>query len=397
MEHRSAQSSCGAPRSYASSALKALVSDYDGTLTASRRPDEGVLDVLGPLRAHGVRVVIASGQILEELLGVFRDALQHVDAIVYEDGAALTTASESQLLAEPVPDDLDQALTAHGVSFRRGEVLLAMRSDAAEVALDAVREFGLDTQLVVDRNERMLLPAATTKGTGTRTALAAMDRSPHNAVARGDAENRPDLLAPGLMDSVTAAVRLGSAGVSGPPVRRLAAVTRVDPTHLTRQLVDVPAGKAVVVRRGWPIAHVQVSARTTPHARHWHKYVVHGCPHPFHLRLSADELLGRPAATIALHAALLDCPVGVITHQDTSRSLRHELADDPRHRGGGSALHLRRTRPRTGSSADLRRHQSARPLVMVQPCGREPEAAEVSRQASQEWRARVAIAVKEPT
>jgi HAD superfamily hydrolase (TIGR01484 family) len=174
--------------------LRALVTDFDGTLSEGGRPEQPVLDALARVRHDGSRVVLATGRILDELLEVFPDVLAHVDALVCENGATVTTPDGSLRLADPVEPELQSLLVRSGVQVRRGEVLLATKADAAETVLDAVRELGLDTQLVFNRGELMLLPAGVTKATGAQAALRLFALSPHNAVAIGDAENDHHLL-----------------------------------------------------------------------------------------------------------------------------------------------------------------------------------------------------------
>lgn len=174
--------------------LRALVADFDGTLTEAGRPEPETLAAISRLRAGGDRFVIATGRILQELLDVFPDALAHADALVCENGAVIVTADGTQRVAAPVPRELDAALRDRGIEFRRGEVLVACRADQSEGVLDAIHTLGLDTQLVFNRSELMLLPAAITKGTGTAVALAGLGLSPHSAVAIGDAENDHHLL-----------------------------------------------------------------------------------------------------------------------------------------------------------------------------------------------------------
>jgi len=175
--------------------LRALVVDFDGTLTEGGPPAPSILADLVRFRAAGNRVVIATGRILDELLTVFPEVLRVADVVVAENGAMLATGEGVQRLAAPVSMDLDASLRERGVEFRRGQVLVACQADAANAVLESVHDLGLDAQLVFNRSELMVLPAGVSKGSGAAAALASLGLSPHNAVAIGDAENDHSLLA----------------------------------------------------------------------------------------------------------------------------------------------------------------------------------------------------------
>jgi hydroxymethylpyrimidine pyrophosphatase-like HAD family hydrolase len=172
----------------------AVAIDYDGTLTTSGRPSPDVLSAVAERRADGQRVVLVTGRILAELRSVFPGADDHFDAIVGENGAVAARAGRDRLLAAPVPAELDVALAARGVRFQRGEVLLACGRADEPAVLAAVRELGLECQLIANRDALMVLPAGVTKGSGLAEALADLGISPHNAAAVGDAENDHSLL-----------------------------------------------------------------------------------------------------------------------------------------------------------------------------------------------------------
>lgn len=169
--------------------LMALGVDFDGTLTEGGCPADRVLEDLSRLRAGGSRVVLVTGRILSELRAVFPDVTDFFDAIVCENGGVIMGPDGVRRLAEPIPTDLDQALSSRGVQFRRGDVLVACKANAAAEALDAVHALGIDAQLVFNRSELMILPGAVSKASGLAAALRALGLSPHNAAAIGDAEN----------------------------------------------------------------------------------------------------------------------------------------------------------------------------------------------------------------
>lgn len=82
-----------------------------------------------------------------------------------------------------------QKLQARGVPFRRGQVLVAIDAEQAATTVEVIGQLGLDCQIIRNRGAAMVLPAGVTKGTGLDAVLAKMNRSPHNAIAIGDAQN----------------------------------------------------------------------------------------------------------------------------------------------------------------------------------------------------------------
>jgi hypothetical protein len=173
--------------------FRAVAIDYDGTLAESRvKPD--TLAALDEARARQISVILVTGRIMSELLAVFPDALDHVDAIVAENGAVLATPAGVRLLAAPVGHPVSAGLNARGVRHRSGQVLVACAAADEQPALEVIRELGLDCRLVRNRGELMILPAGVTKGGGLSQALDDMGLSRHNAIGVGDAENDYSLL-----------------------------------------------------------------------------------------------------------------------------------------------------------------------------------------------------------
>jgi hydroxymethylpyrimidine pyrophosphatase-like HAD family hydrolase len=173
--------------------FRAVAIDYDGTLANGQvRPD--TLAALAEARARQIRVILVTGRIMSELQAVFPDALDHVDAIVAENGAVLATPAGVRLLAVPVGRAVSAGLGTHGVAHRSGQVLVACAAADEPTVSDVIRELGLDCRLVRNRGELMILPAGVTKGSGLSEALDSMGLSRHNAIGVGDGENDHSLL-----------------------------------------------------------------------------------------------------------------------------------------------------------------------------------------------------------
>jgi phosphoglycolate phosphatase-like HAD superfamily hydrolase len=153
-----------------------------------------VLRGLAAARRAGVALVLVTGRILAELQAVFPDVTDHFDRVVAEDGAVLAAAGFSRALAASVDDRLRRALRARGVSLRRGEVILAGSTVDAITVEHELERLGLDSQLVRNRGELMIVPAGVSKGRGVLEALAELGISRHDTIAVGDAENDLSLL-----------------------------------------------------------------------------------------------------------------------------------------------------------------------------------------------------------
>ena len=174
-----------------------LAVDYDGTIAAHGRLAPETARALGRVRESGRKVVLVTGRLLPDLRRVCPDVEQMFDAIVAENGALLYVPArrETRLLGDAPEPTLVEALTRHGVPIDLGASILATDEAFAERALTAIRETGVERSLVFNKGSLMLLPGGVTKGTGLAAALAAMELSPRNVVAVGDAENDHAFLA----------------------------------------------------------------------------------------------------------------------------------------------------------------------------------------------------------
>ena len=176
-------------------AYRAVAIDYDGTLTGTAdRPADAALTAIEAARSTGLRIILVTGRILEELRSVFPSVDRWFDAIVAENGAVLSIEGATRILAAPVEFELDEALVAHAVPFRRGQVLLATQAVHESAVANAIRTLGLECQLTRNRSELMVLPPGISKGFGVSEALADLGLSHHSAVAIGDGENDHALL-----------------------------------------------------------------------------------------------------------------------------------------------------------------------------------------------------------
>jgi hypothetical protein len=169
----------------------ALASDYDGTLAHSGKVRPSTIAALEQLKDSGRKLILVTGRRLEELLEIF----PHVDLfnwVVVENGALLycPRTRESQLLAEPMPESLPALLRERGMeNLQTGQSILAAWRPHECTVLTALRDLGLDRQIIFNKDSVMVLPTGVNKASGLAAALKELKLSPHNVVAVGDAEN----------------------------------------------------------------------------------------------------------------------------------------------------------------------------------------------------------------
>src|SRR5262249_31552860 len=70
-----------------------------------------------------------------------------------------------------------------------GPAAVATSEPHETAALKAIRDLGLEMQVIFNKGAVMILPSGVNKATGLKAALHELGLSPHNAVGIGDAEN----------------------------------------------------------------------------------------------------------------------------------------------------------------------------------------------------------------
>ena len=169
----------------------ALASDYDGTLARDGVVDEQTIQAIERLIHSGRKLILVSGRELADLKTVFT-RLDLCERIVAENGAVLYNPAtrEKKILAERPPEGFIENLRERGVkNFSVGDVIVATWQPFERQALDAIREAGLELQVIFNKDAVMILPTGTNKMTGLCSALEELKLSPHNVIGIGDAEN----------------------------------------------------------------------------------------------------------------------------------------------------------------------------------------------------------------
>jgi hydroxymethylpyrimidine pyrophosphatase-like HAD family hydrolase len=168
--------------------LRALATDYDGTLACRGAVDEATLRALDRHRDAGGLLVLVTGRELHDLERV----CPHLDRfarIVAENGALVhdPSAGTTRLLAAPPPDSFIEELTARAVPFVRGRVIVASRELHAPAVRAAIARLPLDVEL--NKGALMVLPRGVDKALGLRAAAEELGLALEEIAGIGDAEN----------------------------------------------------------------------------------------------------------------------------------------------------------------------------------------------------------------
>src|SRR5581483_6388623 len=173
-----------------------LAADYDGTIASHGKVDDTTIAALERVRSSGRKLVLVTGRHLPDLKSVF-PRLDVFHRVVAENGALLyrPESDAEKLLGEPPPQTFLDLLRQREVPFSAGRGIVATWEPHQESVLRAIRDLGLELQVIFNKGAVMVLPSGINKGTGLLAALSELCISPHNAVGVGDAENDHALLA----------------------------------------------------------------------------------------------------------------------------------------------------------------------------------------------------------
>ena len=173
----------------------ALAVDFDGTIAHDGVVPPHVLDGLARLRDTGRKLLLVTGRELEELLSIF-PGITVFDRVVAENGALLyrPQSGEREELGEPPPPELIGRLRAAGVPISVGHSIVATVEPHETVVLEAIKQLGLERQVIFNKGAVMILPAGVNKASGLAVALKELALSARNLVAAGDGENDHALL-----------------------------------------------------------------------------------------------------------------------------------------------------------------------------------------------------------
>jgi HAD superfamily hydrolase (TIGR01484 family) len=168
-----------------------LACDFDGTIAHHGRVAPSTIEALKRVSASGRKLVLVTGRQLDDLLQIFPE-VGIFNFVVAENGALLyrPSSQEEQALAEPPLPEFVEELARRGVQpLSVGRCIVATWHPYESTVLDVIRSFGLELQVIFNKDAVMVLPSGVNKQSGLQAALEELGLSHHNVVGVGDAEN----------------------------------------------------------------------------------------------------------------------------------------------------------------------------------------------------------------
>lgn len=177
-------------------AFDILATDYDGTLAHDGIVDEPTLAAVDRWLAAGKRAWLVTGRELEDLQKTFAH-LDRFERVVAENGAMVYDPATrfTRMLTESPPEKFVEALKARGVPISVGRSIVATVEPYESIALELIREQGLEWHVVFNKGSVMVLPAGVTKATGLNAVLEELKVDRTTVAGIGDAENDHAFLA----------------------------------------------------------------------------------------------------------------------------------------------------------------------------------------------------------
>jgi len=169
----------------------ALAADYDGTLASGGVVAAPVIHALERLKASGRKLLLVTGREMDEMFEIF-PRLDLFDRVVAENGAVLyrpRDGSEECLAARPPEEFLDELRRRNVSPLSMGRVIISSSADEAPRLAQAIRDSGLNLEIIFNKNSVMILPRGVDKTTGLRAALDELKLTLDELVAVGDGEN----------------------------------------------------------------------------------------------------------------------------------------------------------------------------------------------------------------
>jgi HAD superfamily hydrolase (TIGR01484 family) len=139
---------------------------------------------------------MVTGRELPDLQNVC-PVLDKFEWVVAENGALLYRPADnfSKLLCAPASPQLAQKLAEARVEpFSVGRASIATSEPHEVLAVELIKQLGLELQVIFNKGAIMILPTGVNKATGLSAALKRMKIAPHHVIGVGDAENDPAFL-----------------------------------------------------------------------------------------------------------------------------------------------------------------------------------------------------------
>jgi phosphoglycolate phosphatase (TIGR01487 family) len=172
-----------------------LATDYDGTIAHDGIVGPKTVSALEALRASGRKLVLVTGRHLPDLRKIF-PKLDLFDRVIVENGGVVYQpgTGEEKLLCEPPNQGLIAELTKRNIPFVAGRTIIATWRPHESAVQAAIRDLGLDLQVIFNKKSIMVLPSGVDKGTALQAVLEELGIACQNVVGVGDAENDLPLL-----------------------------------------------------------------------------------------------------------------------------------------------------------------------------------------------------------
>ena len=151
----------------------ALVSDYDGTLAHDGVVADATIKAIEHLLQSGRRLILVTGRELPDLQRVF-PRMDLCERVVAENGALIYNPAtrEKRTLAKRPPQKFLDDLQRRGFSnVSAGEVIVATWHPYETQVMEAIRELGLELQIIFNKDAVMVLPPGINKMTGLSAVL----------------------------------------------------------------------------------------------------------------------------------------------------------------------------------------------------------------------------------
>ncbi len=157
------------------------------------------------------------------------------------------------MLAHRPPQNFIAALRDRGVDpLYLGQVVVATVEPNEVMALEVIRDLGLELEIIFNKGSVMILPTGTNKASGLAAALEELEISSMETVALGDAENDHALLTmtgcgvavANALDSLKADADLVTSEPDGAGVRQLIEALLSEDQRIRKRPGHVPASLA---------------------------------------------------------------------------------------------------------------------------------------------------------
>ena len=175
----------------------ALATDYDGTLAEHGRVDAETLDALDAAEGERPHADPGHRPRARRPQACSRSSTSSTWSSPRTARCSTARDAEEHPIAPEPPPELVETLQTRGVSpLSVGRGIVATWEPHETAVLEAIRELGLELQVIFNKGAVMVLPPGVNKASGLAAALDELGLSPINVVGIGDAENDHAFLTP---------------------------------------------------------------------------------------------------------------------------------------------------------------------------------------------------------